>query len=119
LSSTADHFTKVRHNEKAAKDFGGMPHHDWTVVVFFYAALHCVEAVFAVERKDFTSHEKRDSAIKQHYLLKQIFRHYKILDTLGRNARYYNTPIDADDVTNAQKAFDAIKDFVQSKGFKF
>ena len=66
---------------------------DWAATVIFYTALHIVEALFFREaarlnRKHGHSHEEREQMLKGTGRYKNIYRHYRPLQSASVKARY-------------------------------
>ncbi len=66
---------------------------DWTATVSFYTALHIIEAVFyrtstSDRSKHGVCHENRMKLLKQTHQFEKIYRHYRILYSTSRIARY-------------------------------
>jgi|ERR1039458_8454821 hypothetical protein len=76
---------------------------NWKLVVFFYAAVHYVEAYLAKSLNEhLKSHTTRDSYIARESNLRKIGTQYMHLKFYGYNARYEADQFTKTDVKDAQ-----------------
>ena len=83
------------------------------MTVFFYAALHYVEAVLAESNRHSENHPARDSNIGRSPVLRAIYSEYRFLKTLSNDARYRVKSFGETEIRTAQAKFTAIKERVQ------
>ncbi|PYV67958.1 MAG: hypothetical protein DMG96_37780 [Acidobacteria bacterium] len=107
-----DHLKQAAHNEKLAETLCKSAYVDWAVTAYFYAALHYVTAVLSLQGTVPTSHRRRDPLVQGHKQLSKIFNEYKSLDIMSRNARYFCTPIDGNDLQSSKLKFEALKAYI-------
>lgn len=94
MPTESEHIQKTLHNIDAIDYLRAEPKFsDWTAVVTFYAALHIVEAVFFhdkknCERRHGHNHEERESILKGVNSYKNIYLHYRPLQSASIIARY-------------------------------
>jgi hypothetical protein len=87
---------------------------DWSLVMFFYAAVHYVEAYLSTKGQHLRSHTTRDSYMGKDSTLKKIYAEYQDLKFYGYNARYEVSRFTRKDVTNeAAVSFQDIKSYLE------
>lgn len=91
MPKTKEHLRKATDNESFADslDLKVPVNVDWAITALFYAALHYVEAYFAIRNFHSPDHRTRDSAIHRDQGVKVIFDDYSELKNYSINARYY------------------------------
>jgi uncharacterized protein (UPF0332 family) len=104
-----EHISKAERNEKFAETVGKTAYLDWAVTIYFYAALHYVDAILAVSGIHSDSHTQRGDAIGTNATLSIVRPEYRVLETLSRNARYRSMAIDNADLQKAQQNFATLK----------
>jgi hypothetical protein len=105
LPTKEEHITKAEGNETFADSIEptSQPRIDWKLVVFFYTAMHYVEAYVAKALGfHLRSHTTRDSYISKETNLKKIRIFYGHLKYYGYNARYELDGFTAKDVADAK-----------------
>jgi hypothetical protein len=81
----------------------------WSITVLFYSALHYIEAYFVTQGKGFNHHFSRGNAIQQDQRIKSLYKNYRHLEDLSREARYDVTPFNSGDVRFAKRQFEAVE----------
>ncbi len=61
---------------------------EWAITAVFYAAVHYVEAYFALSDVSYNNHPSRNTAVKKDAVLCSISDEYENLYNLSRDARY-------------------------------
>lgn len=85
-----DHLRKAQHNENFVASFNldSTAYLDWAVTGIFYAALHYIESLLAIQNVHPSTHTSRDHVFQKQQNLKPIYNQYRILKTRSENARY-------------------------------
>jgi len=107
------HIQVAKHNEEFATSFDlkTTKFRDWAVTVYFYTALHYVEAYLDTQNFHSADHRTRDTAMARFAGTKPIFNDYSELKNHSINARYYGKRFSEDDVVKeVQPSFKAVKD---------
>jgi hypothetical protein len=112
LPSKDEHLTKAAHNERLAATLSSGQYLDWAATAFFYAALHYI--ILAVQGDHPDKHDDRDSLIGRHPNLKRVYKEYRALKTMSRNARYYAVQIDQNDIHVVKQHFDVLSSYVKT-----
>lgn len=112
LSKEADHINKYEHNKNFYNAMDSLNYPDWAVVVLFYESIHLIEGVMARQNEHPTTHEARDSLLKDTtkiYYSRDIRKDYKALENLSRKARYISEEVVTEiDVKMATEYLDEI-----------
>jgi len=97
-----EHVNHAKSNEQLAAFLDGTPYPDWRATVFFYAAVHYVQAYFTAQpvRWEFHKHSDRDTAIQADNHISAIWDDYRSLKDWSRDARYDAEKPSADDFKN-------------------
>ncbi len=82
---------------------------DWTVVGTFYAALHYVDAYFALRQFHPPTHHQRSAYLARMREVRTVYPEYRMLEDISRDARYTNQPITPEHVTSSVQTFRRIK----------
>ena len=104
MPSKDQHVKKAIDNEEFASNLGDdtQASINWKLVVFFYAALHYVEAYLAKQHNmHLRLHTTRDSEVSREANLKKIRKQYAHLKFYGFNARYEVDQFTAKDTIDA------------------
>lgn len=113
MPSLVEHIEKSRHNEDLAYLLSSKTaYFDWAVTILFYAAVHYVDAVLSVSRVDPLSHEQRHTAMRVNGTLRHVFKQYRTLETLSRNARYFALPMGREDWNKSKASFDLLRSHI-------
>jgi len=104
-----EHISKAERNEKFAETVSKTAYLDWAVTVYFYAALHYVDAVLAVSGIHPDSHTQRVDAIGANITLSVVRPEYRLLETLSQNARYRAMKIENSDLQKSQDSFSILR----------
>jgi len=105
MTPQTSHLEKWRHNRRflavIPDEFS-----DWIVIVAFYAAIHCVEALFEHDKNPpATSHDVRNRILKSTNRYKHIWKHFRPLWDASMGVRYYIGPSVWIDASNAKVVF--------------
>lgn len=82
--------------------------------MYFYAALHYMDAVLATHGVDPRNHEDRDDQIGRNQTLKRVYAEYKSLKRMSSNARYYAMNIEPQHIQQIKPDYEALKAYVRS-----
>jgi hypothetical protein len=85
-----EHLTRANENEKLARTLGtatGVAV-DWAVTMLFYAALHYIDRYLAGKAFKPLNHKQRDEEIESNGSITGIYREYRRLKDMSRQARY-------------------------------
>ncbi len=107
-----EHVRKAQENQAFNDEFDSSTQAriDWKLVVYFYTAMHYVEAYLAKTLgMHGRSHTTRDNYIAREAGLKQIGTEYMHLKYYGYNARYEPPQFNAQDVKDAEGYLTALK----------
>lgn len=119
MPSKDDHLKQAQHNEQLADTLSKGTYVDWAVTVLFYAALHYVDSILAVSQVNPDTHGERQTEIERNDTLKVIYKEFRYLQVMSRNARYLVARIDPSDWHEAKKRFDIIRAHIRRRlGFK-
>ena len=110
-----EHISKAERNEKFAETVSKTAYLDWAVTIYFYAALHYVDAILAVSGVHPDSHTQRGDAIGTNVTLSVVRPEYRILETLSQNARYRSMKIEESDLQKARENFATLKTHLRSR----
>jgi hypothetical protein len=113
LATKDEHLSQASKNEKTAAAIANA-HPEWAVTVYFYAALHWVEAFLVTQHKGSNLHDKRRGVMWNVPQTKEIVKDYDRLQILSRNARYDAAPMGPTEVSKARSYFLAVKSKIQS-----
>jgi hypothetical protein len=103
VPKTAEHLAQSRHNLRFAQSFDleQTEYLDWVVTVYFYAAMHLVDAVlYFKDRYDPPYHEMRRDCFRTKPYLHDIRYSYKQLKDRSEDARYRLIPFTKAQVEN-------------------
>jgi len=98
MSIELEHIQQALHNIEVIDYLCTQPKFcDWTSTVTFYTALHIVEAVFFHDTKNSNrrhghNHEEREAILKNVNSYRNIYRHYRQLQSASVIARYLYNP---------------------------
>lgn len=94
MANLSEHIHKARHNEVFAAIFwpARFRYADWAITVYFYAAVHLVEAYFATIGIHCNNHGQRNQEVTKR-VPRRIASHYLRLYRESRRARYEITPM--------------------------
>ena len=114
--------TKEEHLEKVAENLAFLAsiHENtrgafcWSITVLFYTALHYIEAYFASHDKGFTNHASRGIEIRRDPRIKSIYRTYRKLEDLSREARYDASAMKQEDVERAKTRFEHVRRVIEA-----
>jgi hypothetical protein len=96
VPSKSEHLTRADNNLRFAESFDpeSTPYPDWVVAVYFYAALHLVDALLDQEDGIHPpNHEVRKQFVKDKPYLRGIKNEYRSLKDHSEAARYNLTPM--------------------------
>jgi hypothetical protein len=74
------------------------PYKEWLLVLWFYIALHYVEAFLVTVRPRLRTHESRREDMRQFPETRAILNEYQQLYKLSKEARYDGTPFTQADI---------------------
>jgi hypothetical protein len=121
MPNLQEHLDKAQHNFDFLDSFDSNQrgnYRGWIVTVYFYTALHYVDAYLANKGyKEFNTHEERKNhiVIFQSDLKPSIYRKYRQLEDDSRNARYSTKQFTRKDVDEVrQKFFQPIKQRIEN-----
>ena len=84
-----EHKCKAELNEEVAETFPSTSCGiEWAITAIFYAAVHYVQAYFALSTRSYSSHGSRNAAVSVDTVLSTVSAEYKNLYNLSRDARY-------------------------------
>lgn len=84
-----EHIAKAEKNERLCDRLLETEFGDWALTGLFYAALHYIDAYFAMESNDTPqSHRERNGRVRRDTTLDEIRSHYLDLYVLSIQARY-------------------------------
>ncbi len=84
-----EHKNKAIENEQLALTFPStVCGVEWAITTIFYAAVHYVQAYFALSGVSYSSHPSRNKAVGLDAVLSAISFEYESLYNLSRDARY-------------------------------
>lgn len=109
-------FSKDEHKNKAIENedlLASLPFTscgtEWAITITFYAALHYVQAYFALTGQSFSSHGSRNTAIGKDPVISVIYSDYLNLYNISRDARYEVFNLQPGHLTYAQNALAEVK----------
>ena len=91
MPTAVEHIRLAAHNVEFACHLNSHPkYHDWSATVAFYASVHIVDALLALENppKHPTSHEARKRYLASSTIYQGIRSHLHILGEISLTARY-------------------------------
>jgi len=88
----------------------GAPTPEWTIVMYFYAAVHATNSILYAEGAAPLTHTRHEFALNKHPTLSALFAEYEELKTLSLDARYrpQQHPIVAGKLVLAEKLCNVI-----------
>jgi hypothetical protein len=92
----------------------GHPYREWVVVVWFYIALHYVEAFLVIHRRARRDHTTRRDEMRAHQETKAILTDYHQLEKASQEARYEGTPFTNLDLTALEPKYIAVRKAMRS-----
>jgi hypothetical protein len=105
-----EHKDKAEQNEQLAATFPvSVCGTEWAITAIFYAALHYVDAYFALQGRSYIGHASRNKQVSLDPALCVISDEYKNLYNLSRDARYEVMRLQPGHLTYALNQLDAIK----------
>jgi hypothetical protein len=110
-----EHINRAEDNEQfiISLDLAKSINVDWAITILFYAALHYVDAYFAVQSIHPPDHTVRDNKVS--VSLNAIYRDYRYLKDRSREARYNVPNFQISHYTKAHQRYATIKAHVLSK----
>jgi uncharacterized protein (UPF0332 family) len=115
LPTQLEHIAIAERNEAFASTVAKTTYYEWAITIFFYSALHYVDAILAVSGINPENHTSRGDAIGVNQTLLQVRKEYRRLETLSRNARYRALKIDSGDLQEAQNAFGTLRAHLRNR----
>lgn len=109
MPTKEQHLTQAARNEALADVLLRTEYGEWTVTVYFYAAVHYIEAFLAVQGIHCDGHTERNTYVGRIPELRRVGKEYSALRTVSRQARYHALPISPDDVSRAQQNLTTVK----------
>jgi hypothetical protein len=89
MTTARQHDHKADQNEQVADLVAHNGFHDWSIVCFFYAALHRVESYFWRNYEGhFHDHQQRNDAVANEGQLAKAAGFYRVLYKQAHDARY-------------------------------
>lgn len=88
---------------------------DWAVTMFFYAALHYIDAFLAGKGLHPLNHKHRDGEIERNGSISEIWPDYRRLKDLSTQARYDIACHSPDKVRVASEKLKRIEEFICAK----
>ncbi len=91
MPTTTEHRNRASQNLRFAESFdlATTPYLDWVVTVYFYAALHLVDALlWEKDNINPGNHEQRSNLVRTKWYLRGIRDEYRELKDRSVNARY-------------------------------
>lgn len=111
-----EHVQKAEYNEQCAVFIAELtPYVDWAVVVLYYAAVHYVDAVLAISASHPPTHAHRHAQIQRNATLQKIYREYRLLEAVSRNARYSALPVGKSDWEKLKPEFDVLRAHLRNR----
>lgn len=88
MPTVSEHITKAEHNKQVAEHIVSTFSSalDWSVIAYFYSALHYVDAFLKHNRAEPTSHANRGELLRR--FGRQIREDYRLIQDEGYQARY-------------------------------
>jgi hypothetical protein len=113
VNQVADYLKKAADHERSAE---AMTAPDWKVVVYFYSAVHLVNAALLRDGIRVSNHAERAEELRAHPELKRIYDIYKTLTGTAYSARYecYPSSDFSKDVPEAKAKLERIKQHIGS-----
>ena len=105
MATKDEHLRQAASNESLASILAKGAHKDWAVTVYFYSALHYVQALLAVHKNVCENQDERNAAMYATPQLRKVQLEYRLLQSLSRQARYDALPIGATEVAKAEEFF--------------
>lgn len=115
MPTSNEHERQAQKNETLAErlDTQFNQYEDWVVTTMFYSALHYVECELTKHGMSASNHGERQRKINQcKQIPGDVYRLYRTLEDLSRDARYECVSISAIDVLESHTKLDRIKDFL-------
>lgn len=83
---------------------------DWAITVLFYSAVHYVDAYLSSRTKRQPDHVGREQEIQRDVFLSSMWREYRELERMSRDARYELAPFTESHFRKARLLLKRIKD---------
>jgi len=115
MPTTNEHISKAIHNSLFSNHLKSSTNEysDWVVTVYFYTALHLIDAYLATLGKHPPSHHSRDTHIQRVSGLREIYPDYRDLEDLSRDARYTTRVVDQQDIQDSEVSLIAIRNHIR------
>jgi hypothetical protein len=94
VAEPSRHLQWAKNNEELAESFNLEDSFevDWAIIVLFYSAVHYVDAYLSSRTKRQPDHASREQEIQSDILLSSMWREYRELKRMSRDARYELAP---------------------------
>jgi hypothetical protein len=115
LPTKDEHLDKALSNEKIAEVLSQTAFLDWAVTVYFYAALHYVHIILAINGQHPMSHETTGPLVRRNPVLKKVWPEYESMRIASRNARYYATEITPEHLANVKNDFNTLRSYIRKQ----
>jgi len=105
--TTQEHLNKISQNRDFLKEIvsaSSSTADGWRITILFYNALHYIEAYFCSKGRSNQTHTSRASSIQSDPVISSLYRDYRSLENLSREARYDVTSFNSGDMRRAQAA---------------
>jgi hypothetical protein len=120
LPSKEAHLKQADDNEKLATTLSKTTFTDWAVTVYFYAAVHYVEAMSAVQHVHSDDHADRNQHVNAQLKTDQVRDKYHALRVFSRQTRYDGHKPTPSELSDAEQNYLAVKNKVRALlGIKF
>lgn len=86
---------------------------DWAITMLFYSALHYVDAYLAGKGTHPSDHRSRDNEVAHIGTLSGIYRDYRRLKDLSREARYQIPDFSLQNLERAQRRLESVRIHVE------
>ena len=123
MPTVDEHLAKVVHNSSFLDQLQGIldqlqgimdRYADWIITVYFYIALHLIDAYLATNSIHPPTHHLRDSYIRRDPRLHVIYGDYRYLEDLSRDARYTVYAPNQHDIQDCKTSLVAIRNHLRS-----
>jgi hypothetical protein len=94
VAEPSRHLQWAKNNEELAESFNldDSFEVDWAIVILFYSAVHYVDAYLSSRTRRQPDHAGREQEIQSDVLLSTMWREYRELKRMSRDARYELAP---------------------------
>lgn len=116
LLTSAEHVFEAEQFEAFLKIIttSAAQHRGWRVTVWFYIALHYVEAFLVTKSRRRRDHLERAEAMEHHPETRAIENAYHRLYKFSREARYEGTPFTDDDLRHIEPLYLSVRQAMRS-----